>query len=380
MPLFLSFFYFLTALVWLHRGRRALRALRENPEVQPVSSPPGRASLVSILVPVKNEEANLEACLKALLHEDYPAKEIIVINDHSIDRTAEILSEYTRLYLNHVRAVNAPPVPAGWTGKNWALAQGAPLARGDWFLFTDADTRHNPRALSSAVTHAEGKDLDLLTLTPRCLVESFWEKTLQPAAMGFLGLWFPFSKVNDPSSPLSFGNGQYLMIRKKAYQKIGGHEKVSGAYLEDFALVREGKLLGLRVECALGTKVFGTRMYRSFVGIWSGWRRIFLHAFEKNPLLLVRKSISVFFFSFLPFLLFPLLTQYAFARPERFGMFWGASFPILSLIFLTAWKTHGVVGAPKRYAFLHPLAGLILAGILLDAAGAALQKKEVKWR
>ena len=198
--------------------------------------------------------------------------------------------------------------------------------------------------------------------------------------MAFMGLWFPFARVNDPSSRTVFGNGQYLLIRKKIYQAIGGHEKVKGAFLEDFALVREAKQAGRRVEIAIGTKIFGTRMYCSFPGIWLGWRRIFLHAFEKNPFLLAKKAAAVFAFSFLPFFFLPLLTRLAFTDPERFGKFWGASFPILSLIFLTAWKSHAIVGAPRSYAFLHPVAGFILAGILSDAAWTAFQKKEVKWR
>ena len=375
-----AFFYLVTAVVWLRRSQRAFEALRENPVVRPASEPLSPAPLVSILLPVKNEEINLESCLKGLLSQRYPLKEIIVINDNSIDRTGEILSKFARLYPDSLRTVNAPAVPEGWTGKNWALSQGAPLARGEWLLFTDADTRHEPGSLASAVSHAEGKDLDLLTLSPRCIATSFWEKVVQPPAMALTGLWFPFAKVNDPASPLVFGNGQYFLIRRKVYQKLGGHEKVKNAFLEDFAIVQEAKGAGVRIECAIGSKIFGTQMYRSFLGIWFGWRRIFYHAFERRALRLFVKAVSVFAFSFLPFLFFPYLTQLALIDPERFGKFWGASLPILSLILLTAWKAHGVVGAPRRYALLHPLAGFVLGGILIDACWAAVQRKELKWR
>jgi glycosyltransferase involved in cell wall biosynthesis len=357
-----------------------LKALFENPSVAPISNPPSPAPLVSILLPVKNEENNLADCLKALISQNYPAKEMIVINDNSTDRTPEILTEFSRLHPGQIKTVNASPTPPGWTGKNWALHQGIPFAQGAWLLFTDADTRHEPHALPSTIGHAEAKDLDLLTLTPRCLAEGFWEKTIQPSAMGFLGLWFPFRRVNDPQSPLAFGNGQYLLIRKKVYEKLGGHEKVKGAFLEDFALFKAAKSGDFRAECALGTKIFGTRMYCSLEGIWLGWRRIFLHAFEKNGFRLVLKSLTLFCFSFLPFFLFPFLTQLALAAPDVFGKIWGASFPILSLIWLTAWKTHQVVGASRKYAFLHPLAGLLLTGILSDAAWTAFWKKETKWR
>ena len=208
---FLAFFYLVTAVVWLYRSKRAFEALREIPVIKiykedgVIRSSPG--PLVSILLPVKNEAINVEACLKGLLHQDFPSKEIIVINDHSIDRTGEILAEIVRSFPNQTRTLEAPPLPAGWTGKNGALAHGVKSARGEWFLFTDADTRHEPWALSSAVRHAEERDLDLLTLTPRGLVEGRWEKMLQPAAMTFLGLWFPLNRVNDPASPLTFGNG-----------------------------------------------------------------------------------------------------------------------------------------------------------------------------
>ena len=324
----LAFFYLLTAFVWLSRSRRAFEALRENPVVRvaiaPERPPSQPRPLVSILLPVKNEEVNLQACLDRLLNQDYQPREIIVINDHSIDRTGEILSRYRQLYTNEIRVIEASRVPPGWTGKNWALAQGFPLARGDWLLFTDADTRHEPWSLSSALAHAEGKDLDLLTLAPRCLTGGFWEKVLQPTAMALMGLWFPFTTVNHPASPLSFGNGQYLLIREKAYQAIGGHEKVKEAFLEDFALVREAKKSRLRIECAIGTAIYGTRMYRSFLGIWQGWRRIFFHAFEKKPWVLFKKAFLVFSFSFLPFFFLPFLTSYALTNPDRFGAFWGA--------------------------------------------------------
>ncbi len=368
MTKFLLLFYLLTGAVWLARSWRAFEALRQNPEVHPTSDSFPDWPLVSILLPVKNEEINVAACLENLLQQNYPAKEIIVINDHSVDRTREILSRYVSAHRKAIRVINASRTPPGWTGKNWALAEGVRLAKGKWFLFTDADTRHEPWSLTSAMAHALAREIDLLTLSPRCLTEAFWEKTLQPAAMAFTGLWFPFYRVNNPSSPLSFGNGQYLLIRKEAYQQIGGHEKVREAYLEDFGLVREAKKAGFKVECAIGTKIFGTRMYRSLGGIWAGWRRIFLHAFEKNPLRLLAKAVLVFSFSVLPFVFF------LFSENPTLALL------ILGLILLTLWKTHAVLGAPRRHAFLHPMAGLVLTGILADAAWAAFLKKELKWR
>ena len=381
MNFFLPFFYLVTALIWFYRARRALEALRENPQIKPAAPPSSsECPFVSILLPVKNEEANLEDCLQGLLRQDYPALEVIVINDNSIDRTQEILFRHAQTHGDRLQALKAPPTPTGWTGKNAALAHGARIARGKWLLFTDADTRHEPFSVSSAVAHTEGKDLDLLTLSPKCLAESFWEKVIQPTAMAFMGLWFPFFRVNRPASSLAFGNGQYLMIRRKTYETLGGHARVKEAYLEDFALVREAKKTGSRIECAVGTKIFGTRMYRSFLGIWLGWRRIFLHAFEKNPRRLATKAFSVFCFSVLPLVCFPFLIQLAFVAPASFGKLLGAVLPILALIFITTGKAYNMIGAPAGYALLHPVAGFVLSAILIDAAWAAWRKKELKWR
>ncbi len=376
----LTLFFFLTALVWLWRGWKALRALSDNPQIQPLVSTSAPLPEVSLLLAVKNEESNLRACLERLLAQSYPSLEIIVINDHSVDRTPEILQEFISAYPGRIRLLDAPSLPQGWTGKNWAIHQGIPHAQGKWLLFTDADTRHEPWALVSAVTHAEQKGFDLITLSPRCLTEGFWEKTLQPTAIGYLAHWFPFPRVNDPRTPLVFGNGQFFLIRKKVYHSLGGHEKVKGALLEDFALVREAKKQGRRIQAAIGTQIYGTRMYDSFTGIWRGWRRIFLHAFEKNPLLLARRVISTFTFSFLPFFLsIFFLSWYLAGTSGSIALKSLVTLTLLGILF-SAWKTYQVIGAKRRYALLHPLAGLILAGILADATWLALQKKEVEWR
>lgn len=381
MKSLLALFYLVTAAVWIARAWRAFGLLRRTPAVSIINDlPASRLPRISVLIPARDEEENLEACLETFLSQTYPAIEIIVINDHSTDRTPEILARLERRHPGKIRELNAPDRPEGWTGKNWALAHGVKEAKGEWFLFTDADTRHEPHTLLSAWDHAERRGLGLLTLSPRCLTEGFWEKTLQPAALGLLGLWFPFAKANDPRSPVIFGNGQFLLFRKAVYQKTGGHAKVREKFLEDYALFKAVKESGERAEVAIGTNIFGTRMYASFSKTWAGWRRIYLHAFEKNAAALWRKSFLVFFFSCLPFFLFSLLTPAAFREPQGFGLLWGASLPILFLILGTVWKTHQVVGAPKLFSVFHPLAGIVLTGILGDAAWNALRRKEVRWR
>ncbi len=389
-------FFILTAIVWLYRGRRALAAVHSIPKIIPHPYAPSKGNqdpLVTVIVPAKNEEKNIASCITALLHQDYPNIQIIVANDNSTDQTEAILKSLAtpEILLEKIGSeapnftprltyFNCPATPPGWTGKNYAIHTAISKATGQWFLFTDADTRHDVHSISSALEHARSRDISFLTLLPRCLAESFFEHLIQPLAMGYLGLWFPMEKVNQPKSKKYFANGQYLLIERKLYEKIGGHDRVRSEFLEDFALMKRAKETGARIQCAFGTPVYGTRMYHSLASIWAGWRRIYLHAFRSQPLTLLIKYFVILLFSVFPFALFFPLIPLVFSRPQTYGFTLGLSLPIVLFILLTSWKTYEMVQAKKRYAFLHPVGSLILAMIMLDAFWLALSKQKTTWR
>ncbi|MDP3919670.1 MAG: glycosyltransferase [Candidatus Omnitrophota bacterium] len=380
-PLF--WFFTVTALVWMYRSRLALKTLDTAPVVRPSPALEEQNELVSVIIPAKNEEKNIEFCVNSLLNQDYAKFEIIVINDNSTDRTETILrnlgAEAPSLR-GRMKYMNAPETPPGWTGKNFAIHTGVAEARGNWLLFTDADTRHEPSSIRASMQHVLSRDIAFLTLLPRCLVKSFWEYLIQPCAMALIGLWFPLERVNHPRSSVYFANGQYLLIQKNLYRKLGGHESVKEAYLEDFALMKKSKQSGSHTQCAFGMDVYGTRMYDSFAGIWKGWRRIFLHAFERKPAPLVGKTISLVAFSVLPYLFLIPLTRLALTLPEQYGFLWGASLVLLIFILGTAWKAYSIVRAKRLFALLYPLAAFIVSIILLDATWMALTKKATTWR
>lgn len=378
-------FSLIVLFVWSARAQRALKTLLHSPEIRPEEGPPVAVS-VTIIVPAKNEEKNIRTCLEGLLLQDHPDFEILVVNDNSTDRTEQILQEMGAaripdhgrpLGASRLRYLNSQPTPPGWTGKNYALHQAIPHARGEWFLFTDADTRHRPAGLSASLKYAAREKLQLLSLLPRCLTESFCERAIQPSAMGFTGLWFPIEKINDPSDPMVFGNGQYLLIHRDHYEAIGGHSAVRGEFLEDFALVRRTKEHGAKPGVALGMQVFGTRMYGCLGEIWRGWRRIYLHAFQSHPGRLMVRALSVFCFSLLPCLIFPWVLFQS-------GSFYKASAVCLGIslfIMLSAlWKTHGILQTSRRYIILHPAAALCIFLILLDAFRMAVTRQKTVWR
>jgi len=304
---------------------------------------------------------------------------VIVINNCSTDRTEAILKDLGAVEIgtgnprSKFKYLNTPPTPKGWTGKNFALHLGVQHATGDWLLLTDADTRHEPGSVNASLSFAEEKKLDLLTLLPRCLAHGFWENLIQPCAMSYMGLWFPLRKINDPKSRVYFANGQYLLLNANHYRKIGGHEGVKEAFLEDFAIMKKTKELGARAMCAFGMELYGTRMYDSFDAIWRGWRRIFLHAFEQKPLPILKCALSVFFFS-----VFPLIALIALSA--HFSLSLLLCVLILAIILATARTAYAIVKAKKSYALLHPLAALVFTAILLDASQMALLKRQTHWR
>jgi hypothetical protein len=272
-----------------------------------------------------------------------------------------------------------PPTPSGWTGKNFAIHTSIEKASGEWFLFTEADTRHCPQSVSASFHYAEHHGLEFLTLTPRCLVESFAERMIQPTVMGYMGLWFPMTRVNAAGSMLVFANGQYILVKRSVYEKIGGHLAVRDELWEDIALMRNAKLHRVLAQCALGVQVCGTRMYDSFLSIWRGWRKICLHAFSKDWQSLLLRAGSILAFSFLPFVLYGIVAwKYLNDSTDWLSFYVGTA--ALTLIMLICVAICVILKVKIRYVVHHPVASLVLFLILMDGLWMAVSNKETTWR
>jgi len=232
--------------------------------LETVSSTP----TVSAIVPARNEEACLGACLESLVAQTGVSSEIIVVNDASTDRTREIAQSFPR-----VRVVDAGPPPSGWTGKNNAMAAGARVAGGEWLLFTDADTVHRPGSMARAVAEAKQHGAALLSYSPEQEVHGFWEKAVMPVIFAELAATYRPSLVSDPRSPAAAANGQYILITRQAYDVIGGHGAVRNNLLEDVALAKAVKASGRRIFFRFGGDAVRTRMYRNFAQLREGWTK-----------------------------------------------------------------------------------------------------------
>lgn len=265
-----------------------------------------KCPLVSILVPARDEARNIESCLRHLLLQDYPNYEIIVIDDRSRDETASI-AQFVARRNARVRVVQINDLPAGWTGKNHALHVGQSHAGGEWLLFVDADATLHPACLSvvlrDAIDHAAG----LASLLPRMEMCSFWERVIQPMAGTMLMSLFPLPRVNDRSRREGgFANGQFLMLRRDAYEAIGGHAAVRDKFCEDINLGRLVKQHQLGLRVTLAPELASVRMYTSLDQIVRGWSRIYYAAANARASVLAMMAVVFVLLSILPYIVLPV--------------------------------------------------------------------------
>lgn len=330
---------------------------------------------VSILVPARNEQENIAACVASLLAQDEEI-EIIVADDSSEDSTAAIVE---RLAATHaqVRGVKVPPLPPGWLGKNHALDAAVKLARGEWLLFTDADTRHAPGQLARVLGRAQRKRLDLISYSPEQEMQTWWEKAVIPLIFAQLATLFPFARVNDPEDAQAAASGTYLLIPRAVYEAVGGHAAIRGEMLEDVALARRIKQAGYRIWFGAGDGVVRVRMYRRFGEMWEGWTKNLFLLFGSDRRAVRAAAWKLALSSWLPLLLgAPLLAAGAVRESA------GLSF--LGVMALS-WAVNHAVGharATRRAAMaIYFLPGAMLVFLLLlNSERRYSRKLGVRWK
>jgi chlorobactene glucosyltransferase len=228
-------------------------------------------AVVSIIVPARNEAANIERLLRSLAGQQR-VREILVADDQSEDRTGEIL-EAMKAQMPLLRVLRIASFPEGWLGKAYAITVAAREAAGEWLLFTDADTEHLPGSLQAMLDLAEREGADLLSLSPGQITPAWWEKAVIPLIYVNLARLYRFEEVSDPKSPAAAANGQYLLIRREVYARVGGHEAIRNEILEDVALAKRVKAAGGKLLFLPGAAWVRTRMYHTFREMWKGWTK-----------------------------------------------------------------------------------------------------------
>ncbi|PYT52968.1 MAG: hypothetical protein DMG43_10250 [Acidobacteria bacterium] len=242
-----------------------------NPPYGEIPDPPRVPPSVTAIVPARNEEAVLAACIESLARQQ-EILEILVVNDQSTDGTASVVRKLMEKVPN-LRLLESGELPDGWVGKNHALWTGAKQAKGAWLLFTDADAQHELNSAASALQIAQQHHAALVSFSPEQITETWYEKALIPYIYLRLAKHFSYEKVNDAHSAVAAANGQFLMMRRDVYDAIGGHACVAGELLEDVALAIRVKSAGQRIWFGSGKGIVRVRMYRSFGAMWQGWKK-----------------------------------------------------------------------------------------------------------
>jgi glycosyltransferase involved in cell wall biosynthesis len=330
---------------------------------------PVRPGLVSVLIPARDEEANLAACLDGVLRQGATVGEALVYDDHSTDATPHILAAYAARDAR-VRAVNPRPLPAGWCGKNFACARLAEEARGAWLLFLDADARLAEGAVARMVEEARKREVTLLSAWPSLTLVSFWERALMPMLNFVVFSIFPapLSLVRNDAS-LGLAHGACILVERARYRAVGGHAAAPDEIFEDQSLARLWRERGGRGLCLDGRGIVDVRMYSSLAGIWRGFQKNFFPAFRHES-------------SFWGFI---LLHAAMFLAPFIMP-FWIRSWP-MSPMFMAVACVLGVrsllvlrFGHPWLSVLLHPLAEAILLAIGLSSWRRCKSGKGVEWK
>jgi glycosyltransferase involved in cell wall biosynthesis len=349
---------------------------------EPDPNSPDQADLeLSVIIPARNEERSLPACLASLLTQSEPGFalgeqwELIIVNDDSTDRTREIAAEAAASH-DGVVSLDAPPLDlsnrGGFTGKSNACWAGSQTARGRHLLFTDADTIHEANDLSRSLREADRHKAVLLSYSPRQIVTGFWQHAVMPLVFSELASVYPSREVNDPVRSLAAANGQFILVERDAYFSVGGHRAVGKDILEDVALAHNIKRGPRIIRFRYAPEALSTQMYQTTSEMIEGWTKNLARLFPKPITLALWRILDVLLFFGLP--------------AVAFGIYWLLPWQrsvILLLWVRTLWRFYSRVARSNFRAFdvaISIFGVPLFVYLLVRSAIQHRIKKNVSWK
>lgn len=324
---------------------RSIRMVQNNGKL------PEPPPLVSVLIPARDEEKNIENCLESLRKQDYPNFEVIVLDDNSTDETADIVDRIVTVD-KRIRLVEGEPLPESWAGKPFACHQLAKMAKGSWFLFVDADTTHAPHMLRSLLALALRLRPSLLSGFPRQLANSLPQKIAIPVLYFVILSWFPIWWLQRSKKPRpSLAIGQLLLFPAEEYWRIGGHEAVKSRILEDVWLGVEVNRHGGRQIAVDLSPVVSCHMYQSVGAMWEGFIKWIYSVASLSPIALVGLLVAGYLFFLAPFY-WLWKDLFVAATPSDWGHI--LVFQV-ALIIVMRWVVDNHFKEPVVSALLHPV-------------------------
>lgn len=375
---------FLTLALWIAACAAAADAWARFPRLtaNTYPGPPDPAPKVTVLVPARNEEESIGACLETLAAQDYPNFEVVLIDDRSEDRTGEI-GEALAARDARFRVLRGADLPPGWAGKCHALWQGVEATEGEYILMMDADAFARPRLLTQTVSDALDKKADLYTIDFEMTCITFWEKVVQPFMAMLILLGFPREKVNDPKEKAAIAPGPFLLFRREAYLAIGGHAAMKAEVVEDMKLAQRIKETGHTLWMASAPELFRTERRIGLKAIWHGWSRVFFTGVGGSVALAAAAFVGIAWFLLAPWILAPA----ALAHMGRHGWSdaWFALFALSAatcFAFLALRRLLWVFYRLDRdWAILQPVAAALALAMLVNSVIVGrFRKGGVVWR
>lgn len=337
-----------------------------------LESPEKTFPLISVLVPARNEEDSIEKCLASLLNSDYPNVEIIVLDDNSKDRTYSIMKEFSRKHKN-LRIIKGKKLPPGWNGKNWACHQLSCAAKGEWFLFTDADTCHSPHSIPAAFDAAKKSHSVFLTAIPGLVTKTWAEKLILPVIHFAFFILLPFNIINfKGNSRLAIGIGPFLFIHRACYLSCGGFEAIKTEILDDMALANRVKQRNGKLCVIDGTELLTVRFYTCFKEVWTGLSKNSFQAIGSSPHFLLGLSILCYFLFIYPY--FCLGSAIYYGQNITFPLLQVATISLIKMVMASRFKTSILFG------LFHPFMIIMIFLILFNSFRLTLFGKKIEWK
>ncbi|MBS2020811.1 MAG: glycosyltransferase [Deltaproteobacteria bacterium] len=353
-----------TVLDRLHLGRELLR--------QP--APEGEVPDVVAVVPARDEAHQIVACVKSLLAQRWPKLRVIVVDDRSTDGTDELVQAIgdPRLQVLH-----GTELPQGWLGKNHAnhqAVQAAAVHGAQWYLFTDADTVHDPDALPTAMAAARTHDAALVTYFTGLTLSTPIEKALMPHIILAIAGLFPARWVNDRDNKTAISNGQFILVRKDAYDDAGGHAAIKDRVCDDLELAKAVKAKGHGLRAEWGMHLVAVRMYTSLAEIWWGFVKNAAHG-AGGPLLASLGALAVVLAA-VPFFALPVAIALG---DQRLMCVSGLAVALAfgQRVFAVSWLFPRISAA---WGLTIPFGQLMLAGIVFHSSLRAVTGKGPRWK
>jgi len=364
----------LVVLGWLAAVAKVARRRRNPVFVLGPGAPQAPSEVrVSVVIPMRNEGENVQGCLDAVLAQDHPNLQVVVMDDGSTDQTADRLAAYKDRV--HVVEGDGGALPEGWFGKPWALQRAQEHADGDWLFFIDADVRLAPQAISRVVRYGLDKELGMVTGLGTLTMDTFWERVLQPAVAGLILMGNDLNDVNDPDKPdKNMASGQLLAFSRRAYDAVGQHGAVRDDILDDVGLARACVAADERYHCLFMRELYSVRMYTTLSEIWSGWSKNLFAGLHYSWVV----TFLVLQYLFCSVLLGPtLLVLGASGVIDSEWMWWGLA-QVVVMQGVRGWMDH-IYGHKLAYGLTHAPATAMVMAIIVNS-GLKSRGSGVSWR